>query len=110
MSQPILEGSEGVGSLLFEEHPTWNQLIHNHIPITLFSAYTVLLFFLIKHHLSKSGVRDLLTLIQLFLPRGNHLASTQEMFIKGLKFNSEMTKCVSPVQTNHRAIQMPCLQ
>lgn len=75
-----------------KKDPTYSQCIHPLIPISLFSAYTVILFIWLYHRLSKKALMDILSMLQLFLPKKNTLATSKDRFFKLLRFKSGMKK------------------
>jgi len=70
----------------------WEQRVTPLLPITIQTAYTIIMWFIIAVNLSKSGIDKLLLLLQAFLPEDNALAKTRYKFEKLLGFQSNMTK------------------
>ncbi len=69
---------------------TWDEPVCAYLSTSLYSAYTLILFFIVQLKLSKTSIEKLLILLQAFLPTNNALAKTKYMFFKCLKLQLSM--------------------
>jgi hypothetical protein len=76
----------------FEETEEWEERVSENLDLTLFSAHTIILWFILEANLSRSSVEKLLKVIQMFLPFQNKLAKSKHLLFKALNKQMKMDK------------------
>ena len=85
-------------------HSLWDEKMCCYLPITLYSAYTLILFLVVQLGLSKAGTEKLLQFLQAFL------AKTKHMFFKCLNYNCQMRKIYFCRAHGCMSTSSPCIQ
>lgn len=79
-------------NLSFEHDSSWEEMVCEGLGISLYSTYTVLLWFAISCCLSKSDVKKLLYILQMFLQKENRLVGSKYQFYKLFDVQKNMQK------------------
>ncbi len=76
----------------FEEMEEREEKVVEDLDITLFSAYTILLWFVLDANLCRSSIEKLLKVIRMFLPLQNKLEKSKHLLFKTLNMQLNMEK------------------
>lgn len=83
---------EGYSSMPFATDPNWGEKVCSYLDITLYSAYTAILHFVLSSKMGKSNIERLLLLLQMFLPESNTLATSKHKFFNQFEVIERMEK------------------